>query len=99
VLFDAQLPCQRLELRPRSEAVVQVGAAPIPCTVPKITGLSLVTATSRLKAAGCALGKVSRPKKVPKKAKLVVRSQSVEKDVRLATGFKINVVLKVKKKK
>ena len=81
-----------------AEAVVQVGAAPIPCVVPKIRGLSLTSATSRLRASGCALGKVSKPKRVSRKAKLVVRSQSVEPDVRLATGFKVNVVLKVKKK-
>lgn len=82
-----------------AEAVVQVGAAPIPCTVPKLANLSLATATSKLKTAGCALGKVSKPRKVPKKAKLVVKSQSVTPNVTLATGTKVNVVLQVKRKR
>lgn len=81
------------------EAVLRVGAPPIPCTVPKVSGLTLASATKKLKAAGCAVGKVSKPKKVSKKAKLVVRSQSVEPSVVLASGFKVNLVLKVKKKK
>lgn len=82
-----------------AEAVLTVGGPPIPCVVPKLGGLSLVSATAKLKAAGCALGKVSKPRKVAKKAKLVVRSQSVAPEVKLGSGFKINVVLKVKGKK
>lgn len=82
-----------------AEAMLRIGAPPIPCTVPKIRGLTLTSATKKLKTAGCNLGKVSKPRKVSKKAKLVVRSQSVEPSVVLATGFKVNVVLKVVKKK
>lgn len=81
------------------EAVLRVGAPPLPCTVPKVSGLTLATATKKLKTAGCNVGKVSKPKKVSKKAKLVVRSQSVEASVVLAPGFKVNLVLKAKKKK
>lgn len=81
-----------------AEAVLKVTGPPIPCTVPKLSGLTLATATKKLKTAGCALGKVSKPRKVSKKAKLVIRSQSVAPDVRLANGFKVNVVLKAKKK-
>ncbi len=82
-----------------AEAVLRVGAPPIPCTVPKVKGLTLASATKKLKTAGCTLGKVSKPKKVSKKAKLIVRSQSVEPTVVLAPAFKVNLVLKVKPKK
>ena len=79
-----------------AEAVLKVGAPPTPCTVPKVRGLSLASATKKLKAAGCTLGKVSKPKRVSKRAKLIVRSQSVEPSVVLAPSFKVNLVLKVK---
>lgn len=82
-----------------AEALLTVGGPPIPCVVPKLSGLSLATATTKLKSSGCALGKVSKPRKVAKKAKLVVRSQSVAPEVKLGAGFKINIVLKVKAKK
>lgn len=78
-----------------SEAVINVARKPIPCTVPRMVNLTLATATKRLIDNGCSLGKVSRPKRSAKK-KLVVRSQSVEPQVVLATGSKINLVLKVK---
>lgn len=78
-----------------SEAVINVARKPIPCTVPKMTNLTLATATKKLIDNGCSLGKVSKPKRSAKK-KLVVRSQSVEPQVVLATGSKINLVLKVK---
>lgn len=81
-----------------AEALLRVGAPPLPCTVPKVSGLSLASATKKLKTAGCNVGKVSKPKKVSKKAKVVVRSQSVAPSVVLAPGFKVNLVLKAKKK-
>ena len=78
-----------------NEAVITVARKQIPCTVPKMANLTLATATKKLLDAGCSLGKVSKPKKSAKK-KLVVRSQSVEPQVVLQTGSKINLVLKVK---
>ena len=82
-----------------AEALLVVKGPPIPCTVPKLSGLTVPTATKKLKAAGCNLGKVSKPRRVSKKAKLVIRSQSVAPSVVLSNGFKVNVVVKVKKKK
>jgi len=81
-----------------AEAVVNVGDAPIPCTTPSVTGLSLAAATKKLKAAGCAVGKVTKPKRSAKKT-LVVKSQSKPEGAPGATGMKINLVLKVKPKK
>jgi len=80
------------------EAVVRVGGAPIPCTVPALTGLALAAATKKLTTAGCALGKVTKPRAAGKK-KLVVSSQSKKSGSVLGHGTKINVVLKVKKAK
>jgi hypothetical protein len=81
-----------------AEAVMNVGNAPIPCTVPKVTGLTLATAKKRLTTAGCALGKVKKPKKTGKKV-LIVRSQDPTETVVFEHGRKINLVLKVKPKK
>ncbi len=81
-----------------AETVIQVGAPPIPCTVPKLKGLTLTAAKAKLKTAGCTLGKVTKPKKSGKK-KLIVRSQDQADGNRYATGFKVNIVLKVKAKK
>lgn len=78
-----------------SEAVINVARKPIPCTVPRMRNLTLATATKKLIDAGCSLGKVRKPKRSAKK-KLVVRSQSVEPQVVLQTGSKINLVLQVK---
>lgn len=78
-----------------SEAVITVARKQIPCTVPRMTNLTLATATKKLLDNGCSLGKVRKPKRSAKK-KLVIRSQSVEPQVVLATGSKIDLVLKVK---
>jgi len=81
-----------------ADAVINVGNAPIPCTVPSVTGLSLASATKKLKTAGCAVGKVTKPKKSAKK-KLIVKSQSRPEGAPGVNGTKINLVLKVKPKK
>ena len=78
-----------------ADTVINVGDAPIPCTVPSVTGLSLAAATKKLKTAGCAVGKVTKPKKSAKK-KLVVKSQSRPAGAPGVNGTKINLVLKVK---
>ena len=81
-----------------ADTVINVGNAPIPCTVPKVTGLTLAAATKKLKTAGCAVGKVKKPKKTGKKV-LVVKSQDVSATVVFEAGRKVNLVLKVKPKK
>ena len=81
-----------------ADTVINVGDAPIPCTVPSVTGLSLVSATKKLKTAGCAVGKVTKPKKSAKKT-LIVKSQSRPAGAPGVNGTKINLVLKVKSKK
>jgi hypothetical protein len=82
-----------------TQAVIRVNDAPKPCVVPKVTGATLATASTRLRNAGCTVGKVSRPKGVKRSAKLVVRSQSVEPTVVLASGFKVNLVMRKPGKK
>ena len=82
-----------------AERVIDVGGPQIPCTVPNLRGLSLEQAKSRLSSTGCKLGKVIKPKKAGKK-KLVVADTSPPARVRgLPYGTKINLTMKVKKKK
>lgn len=82
-----------------TEAVVQVGRGAGPCVVPNVRGLSLKTATNRLKVAGCVLGRVFKPSRVPKKRTLIVKSQSVKPDLMVASGSKVNVTMKLKPKR
>lgn len=79
-----------------SEAVVQVVAAPVPCSVPRLTGLTLTAATAKLRAAGCSLGKVTKPRRAGRK-KLVVRSQDKPSGARFEPGAKVGLVMRVKK--
>lgn len=81
-----------------ADAVITIGDAPIPCTVPAVTGLTLASATKKLKAAGCAVGKVTKPKK-PGKRTLIVNQQSKPKGTPGLNGMKVNLVLKLKPKK
>lgn len=81
-----------------ADTTINIGDAPIPCTVPSVTGLTLASATKKLKSAGCAVGKVSKPKK-PGKKTLIVNTQSKPKGTPGANGMKVNLVLKVKPKK
>ncbi|MGH2871018.1 MAG: hypothetical protein ACRDL5_00970, partial [Solirubrobacteraceae bacterium] len=48
--------------------------AKLVCTVPRLKSLSLTAARKRLKQAGCATGKVRRPRRVAKHARLVVHA-------------------------
>jgi hypothetical protein len=82
-----------------AQATIQVGAGSTPCIVPNVIGQTLKSATNRLKIAGCTLGRVFKPRKVPKKRTLIVKSQSVKKDVMVAAGSKVNLTLKLKKKR
>lgn len=61
------------------------------CVVPSLKGKTLAAAKKALKKANCKLGKVTKPKKVKKGARLVVSKQSGKGPV--------NVTLKVKKTK
>ncbi len=78
-----------------ADTVINVGDAPIPCKVPSVVGLTLASATKKLKTAGCAVGKVTKPKKSAKK-KLIVKSQSRPEGAPGVSGTKVNLVLKVK---
>jgi len=78
-----------------AETVINIGDAPIPCTVPAVTGLTLASATKKLKAAGCAVGTVKKPKKWKNK-KLIVNQQNKPKGTPGANGMRINLVLIVK---
>jgi PKD repeat protein len=65
------------------------------CVVPKLKGKSLSRATSLLKAAHCALGKVKKPKarKHHKLGKLVVKSSSPGAGASKPAGTKVNLTL------
>jgi len=67
------------------------------CVVPKLAKKTLGQAKSALKAAHCALGKVTKPKK--KKGALVVKSSSPAAGKTLAAGAKVNLKLGPKPKK
>src|SRR4051794_19208226 len=68
------------------------------CIVPKLAKKSLSKAKSALKAAHCALGKVTKPKK-KKKGALVVKSSKPGAGTTLAAGAKVGLKLGPKKKK
>ena len=68
------------------------------CTVPNIKGKTVAQATTALKAANCALGKISK-KKVKKGKSGVVLSQSPAAGQSLPVGSKVNVSVSQKKKK
>jgi hypothetical protein len=67
------------------------------CLVPELSRASLRTARRRLIAAGCALGTVTRPKKVRKGAKLVVRGQRVRGGTVRAERTAVGVTLAAKR--
>lgn len=58
------------------------------CTPPRLKGKSLKAAKRALKNAGCAVGKVTKPRKLRKGAKLVVKRQSGSGPVKLVLGVK-----------
>ena len=64
------------------------------CRVPRLIGLSLTQATSRLKHAQCGLGKVTRPpRRTLKGRRLVVRSQALKPGATRASGQPVGVTL------
>ena len=73
------------------------GTAATKCTVPNVRNLTLAKARSRLKAKGCAAGKVKKPKGSSKG--LVVRKQSRKAGSKVKRGTKVNLTLARKKKK
>jgi hypothetical protein len=82
-------------------AAVTITVPPLPapsarCVVPRLKGKSLKAAASLLSAAGCALGKVTRPK--PRKHRkvtknLVVVAQSAAPGTQLRAGSKVALTL------
>lgn len=72
----------------------------VACVVPKLVGKTLGQARTALKAAKCALGKVTRPKakKGKKLGPLVVKSTSPGAGRKLAAGGKVNLRLAPKPK-
>ncbi|MDQ6607891.1 MAG: hypothetical protein M3Z06_15275 [Actinomycetota bacterium] len=74
------------------------GPIPAPCVVPNVTGRSASAAKSRLTAAHCAVGKITRPKTKPHKAhhvfKLVVASTGLSAGSTRASGTKVNLRLR-----
>jgi beta-lactam-binding protein with PASTA domain len=64
--------------------------------VPKLTGLTLARARVKLKAARCALGKVTRPRRA--RPGLVVRSQRPAAGRTGAAGLKVALTLGPKPK-
>jgi hypothetical protein len=71
--------------------------AQVKCVVPKLAKKTLGQAKSALKAAHCALGKVSKPKKA--KGALVVKSSKPAAGTSLAAGAKVGLKLGPKPKK
>jgi hypothetical protein len=90
---------------PPSEEGKKAGPPPPPppvsgCVVPKLAGRALGQARTALKAAKCALGKVTQPKakKGKKLGPLVVKSSSPAAGKKLAAGSKVNLTLAPKPK-
>jgi hypothetical protein len=71
--------------------------APVKCIVPKLAKKSLEKAKSALKAAHCAVGRVSKPKQ--SKGTLVVKSSSPGAGKTLSAGTKVDLKLGPKQKK
>jgi hypothetical protein len=82
---------------PLVPALPSTPSAPAPrCRVPKLTGLTLARARVKLKAARCALGKVTRPRRA--RPGLVVRSQRPAAGRTGAAGLKVALTLGPKPK-
>jgi PKD domain len=75
------------------------GPAATQCIVPKLKGLSLSAARTKLTRAHCKLGKVKKPKlrNSAKKPSLVVAHQSRPAGAKLANGSAVGVTLAAKK--
>jgi PASTA domain-containing protein len=66
------------------------------CKVPKLKGLSVAKAEKRLKRAGCKRGRVTRPRGLHGKPKLVVHRQSKSAGRVVPLGTKVGLRLKVR---
>jgi PASTA domain len=68
---------------------------PVQCIVPKLAGKTLARAKSALRAANCAVGKVTKPKarKGKKPGPLVVKSSKPSAGTTLEAGSKVNLRL------
>ena len=62
------------------------------CKVPRLRKLTLAKARKRLKAAGCRVGKVRKPRGV-KASRLVVRKQSRRAGSTASRSAKVNLTL------
>jgi hypothetical protein len=70
------------------------GARGASCVVPKLRGMSLQQARKALTHAACSLGKVRRPRHVPRHAVLKITIQSVEQGSSRPSGYPVNVTLR-----
>jgi hypothetical protein len=68
------------------------------CRVPSLRNLTVTRARAKLKAARCALGRVTTPRKDKHKHGLVIRVQSRRAGARATAGAHVNVTLGVKPK-
>lgn len=66
------------------------------CRVPKLTGLTLAAAKKKLKAAGCAAGKVTKPRKG---SRLVVSRQGRKAKAVVPAGTKVTLTLEARRVK
>jgi hypothetical protein len=71
------------------------------CVVPQLAGIMLKAAKKRIRAAGCTVGNVARPKprKDAKRHRLIVRSSNPSPGTTLALGGKVNLRLAPKEGK
>ena len=69
------------------------------CIVPKLKGLTLAAARTKLARARCRLGTVQRPKRAARGATLVVKAQGPAAGRSLASGAKVQVTLAKKTRK
>jgi hypothetical protein len=84
-----------------SISYTRVKTPPPVCIVPKLAGKTLARAKSALKAANCAVGKVTKPKarKGKKLGQLVVKSSKPSAGKTLEVGSKVNLKLGPKPRK
>ena len=75
------------------QAVAQ-SVAPPRCRVVRLANLSLDAARKTLVAGGCRVGKVTRPRRIRKGARLRVGRQSVPQGLEGPVGAKVDLVMK-----
>lgn len=78
---------------PPPPPVSQPAPAPKRCKVPKLTGLKLADARARLKAANCALGKVTRKATAKRRQSGRVVAQRTKAGTQLSDGAKVAVTV------